>query len=189
MKQSPRRQVLILSFLGQMACLYMAIVPASCQAKLLYDFVEDSTGDILATMELFQIPATVNDFMELTFSPTGDAKFGFGPQYLGAFDSSLGPGSAVISDGVGGLVGDGGFVSWIDDDPPPSDLGLTSSFSVEFHTIDFIPKVKLEVVVAESVPIAVEGHWLAAVPEPASSVLLIGSVVATVCFYRCGLRK
>jgi hypothetical protein len=158
------------------SCLAIGLTSASCHAQLFYDFVEDNTGDVLATIELFQLPASVNDFVGLTFTPEGQAIFGFGPEYLGTFDRSTGPGNAVVSDGGSGLVGDGGLVSWVDDDPPPSDLGLTSSVIVDFYAIGFIPKVKVEVIVAESEPVAAEGHWVV-VPEPSSLVLIILAAV------------
>ena len=105
------------------ACLAVAMMSASSQAQLLYDFIEDGTDVVLATLELSMLPATHTIEVELTFTPLGRGDIrATRPLYLGSFDTQSGPGMAVIDDGAGGLVGDMGFVIWTDDDPPDSSV-------------------------------------------------------------------
>ena len=41
-----------------MACFAIAIMSASSEAQLFYDFVEGDTGDVLATLKLTSLPST-----------------------------------------------------------------------------------------------------------------------------------
>ena len=87
-------------------CLSVVFVCNRTEASLFYDFEEDGTGAVLATIELASLPATHTEVLGLTFSDAGQAIFGFGPTYLGTFDTSA-TGTDIpsewIDDGMGGL--------------------------------------------------------------------------------------
>ena len=76
----------------------------ACSAQHVFDFVEDGTGDVIATLELLKLPAeSPSDIGSLTFSAAGDSVFGFGPTYNSNFEFRIdSPESAPvlnISDG------------------------------------------------------------------------------------------
>ena len=63
----------------------------ACSAQHVFDFVEDGTGDVLATLELLKLPAeSPSDIGSLTFSAAGDSVFGFGPTYHSNFEFRVG---------------------------------------------------------------------------------------------------
>jgi hypothetical protein len=103
------------------------------EASLFYDYEEDGTGTVLATLELASLPATHTEVLGLTFTPAGQAIFGFGETYLGTFDTTVGDTPAqMIADGIGGLRSTTvGAVSSFNDLDPPSSLVITPEhFSV-----------------------------------------------------------
>jgi hypothetical protein len=101
-----------------MACFTVVIMSASSDAQLFYDFVEQTSGDVIATLELSSLPATLSEFQGLTFTPEGEAIFGFGPVYLGDFDVDASNGSVVADDLEGGLAGEPQNVRWMDTNSP-----------------------------------------------------------------------
>jgi hypothetical protein len=104
-----------------MACIALTVMSASSEAGLFYDFVEDGTGNVLATLELSSLPATHTEVVGLTFTPAGEAIFGLGPTYTGIFDNSFPTGGSLVDDGSGGLKGEPNLVDIVDFDPPESD--------------------------------------------------------------------
>ena len=162
-----------------MACLAVAMMSASSHAQVLYDFINDGTGEVLARLELAMLPATKTIEKELTFTPRGEAIFGLGPLYLGSFDTQSGPGRAVIDDGAGGLVGDMGFVTWTDDDPPYASVPPIGEpallFRLEFSddTNTLLDSIVLEDVAGSLTERA--GEWRL-VPEP-SGFAIVGAAV------------
>ena len=73
-----------------MACFVVAIMSASSEAQLLYDFVESPSGDVLATLELTSLPATHAEVAGLTFTPAGEAIYGYAGLYSPMFDKCRG---------------------------------------------------------------------------------------------------
>lgn len=84
------------------ACVAVVMISADGQAQLFYDFVESPSGEVLATLELTNLPATHIDVAGLTFTPTGEAIFGYTSPYTGGFDYTPEP---ITDDGIGGLSG------------------------------------------------------------------------------------
>ena len=92
----------------------IAFVTALClgasqaSASLLFDFQQEGTGTVLATLEATGLPftptpgPTAEGLLALTFTAEGQAIFGQGPTYLGTFDGATG---LVHDDGAGGLMG------------------------------------------------------------------------------------
>ncbi|MAT70346.1 MAG: hypothetical protein CMJ58_12575 [Planctomycetaceae bacterium] len=121
--------------------LTVAAIPACCEgarAAATYEFVDSDTGQVLARLELRQLPATAPDVLSLTFTAAGEATLGYGGGYAGTFDGMdlfdttampvfgqpppvyTGPPPAFIDDGLGGL---GPYTAtnyeWIFDSDPP----------------------------------------------------------------------
>ena len=66
----------------------LAVVCGRTEASLLYDFEEEGTGTVLATLHLAGLPATRDEVLGLFFTPQGQVLFGYGPTYPGTFDGS-----------------------------------------------------------------------------------------------------
>ena len=100
-----------------MPCFVVTITSASSEAQLLYDFVESPSGDVLATLELTSLPATHAEVAGLTFTPAGEAIYGYTGLYSGSFDTSF---AMLLDDGIGGLQGNGDGTSEgnVRDSPP-----------------------------------------------------------------------
>lgn len=136
-------------------------------ASLLYNYEEDGTGTVLATLELASLPATHTEVLGLTFTPAGQAMFGFGETYLGTFDTTGGDTPAqMIADGIGGLASTTvDAVSFFSDQDPPSSLVTTPElFSVYATDVSGHDGIVL-FGVPES-PVST-GDWRA-VPEPSA---------------------
>jgi hypothetical protein len=84
-----------------LACVTAVVIPGSCEAQLFYDFVQEGTGDVLATLELTTLPATHEEIAGMTFTPAGETLFGFVSPYAGEFDGTILPWD---DDGAGGLA-------------------------------------------------------------------------------------
>ena len=87
-----------------------------------YDFVQDGTGVVLATLTT-DTPTPFNhmNVVSLDFTIEGDAIFGFGiGEYSGTFDFTNAAGEFFVSDGSGGLAGQGvdPWTQFVDADPP-----------------------------------------------------------------------
>lgn len=120
------------------ATFVIVALSADAEATYFYDFEEAGTGDVLATLELSNLPATFRDFNTLTFTPEGEAIFGLGPIYQGSIEWQAGGlGSVVSSDNAGGLIADSEFgVAWFDLFPPyaavPPDGSPPGYFAIQF---------------------------------------------------------
>lgn len=137
------------------------------EASLFYNYEEDSTGTVLATLELASLPATHAEVLELTFTPAGQAIFGFGGTYLGTFDTTDGDTPAqLIADGIGGLRSTTvGAVSFFSDQDPPSSLVTTPElFSV--YATDVSGHDGIVLFGLPESPVS-SGDWRA-VPEPSA---------------------
>lgn len=86
--------------IGLVAVTLLALTSSS-RASTIYEFHQDGTGDVLATLELSALPATESEVVSLAFTPAGDAIFGLGELYDGTFDSSA---KSFVDDGSGLLV-------------------------------------------------------------------------------------
>lgn len=106
------------------ALLVLTAVPTS-HASQLYQFEQDGSGTVIATMELAQVPA--NDVSHLTsfkFTAAGDATFALGTGELENIFNFFG-GSAG-DNGGGGLVGTGVSTGFLSSDSPPIPSDLTN---------------------------------------------------------------
>lgn len=135
------------SILPRIALVYIVVfIPSGAsRAELSYDFVQDGTGDVLATLELSKLPATHNELNGLTFTPTGEALFGYTSPYTGSFTSST---NLFSDDGMGRLVGQPANAFFRDDSPIESTHQISGTFRVdlfihamvgELSSIDVIP--------------------------------------------------
>jgi PEP-CTERM motif len=136
-----------------------------------YDFIQDGTSDILATISTNGAdPFTHADVIGLTFTAEGDAIFGVGTSDVSSFLSSTG--ASLTYDGFGGLEGTGtgqnGFL--LMDPPPPHDppiqfgqmtlhAGGTDPDSISLESDDLPPMDP------------VTGVWVLVVPEPGTAAL------------------
>jgi len=159
-----------------LACVTM---PSMSQAELFYNFVQERTGDVLATLELSSLPATARDINGLTFTSHGDALFGLPSPYPGTF-STLIPSREFVfgDDGMGGLTG-GTFGSRAYDwNPPESSVYPypTGFFVLEGSRTDQFgrrlpDRMGLSLATTPQSFIGTNGHWLR-VPEPSGVSIL-----------------
>jgi hypothetical protein len=165
-----------------LTCLSVALMCTRTEAALLYDFEEEGTGTVLATLELASLPATHNQVLGLTFTPEGQAVFGYGPTYPGTFDFTV---RLFVDDGVGGLTcPDGVGNAWINDDAPPAGLyevlpnsamfGLGTGFDPGGP--DYMVLKMLSPWVGGS-PYVIRPGWWVVVPEPTCLALVVGAVI------------
>ena len=54
-----------------LACVTVAMMTTRTDAQLFYNFVEQTSHDVIATLELSSLPATLSEFQGLTFTPEG----------------------------------------------------------------------------------------------------------------------
>jgi hypothetical protein len=152
-----------------LAALALALLCGPAEANLVYNFEEDGTGNVLATMELSSLPATHSEVVILEFSMDGEAIFGVLGLYSGTFDTTD---DAFIADGADGLAGSGaGTISSIFDfDPAIVDavffeLNASGNVGEDRINVNFGP---------DSDPIFALGDWRrTAVPEPTSTALIV----------------
>ncbi len=161
----------------------VACVAASTQASVLYDFQQAGTATVLATLELSSVPANETHIAGLTFTPAGDAIFGFGSTYSGTFDTSNG---AFADDGVGGLQGGidygGIFAATMTDNDPPASTVFPGPFAFS-PILDLYADSRPDEDVIHMYPNGpgsplayVSGNWRQ-VPEPATlGFLIIGGM-------------
>ena len=157
-------------------------LPTLAQGPYLYQFEQEGTGEVLATLELASLPATqLSDLLSFRFTDAGDAVFAIGTNDFGPeFDFF---GSSASGDGAGGLVGPA-FIS-LDEPPIPSDLtnypefllsntlqiriGAPGSFDLlEYRYDDSNFQIRI---------LSVDGNWIQ-VPEPSALALFcVGAIV------------
>ncbi len=155
--------------------LFSVLIAKSCVAQIHYRFEAEDTGTVLAGLELAQLPAAFSDIVELTFTPDGQATFGYGGVYPGVFDLSVN--DSNLFDTGNGLHGS---ASIHDNDPPDSSIVPTVGtfrFALSFGGPGIGgPEIDQIIVTSNDERaepgISVSGRWLA-VPEP-STVLLLG---------------
>lgn len=159
-----------------LVCCFVVVMSYDASAQLLYDFLEDGTGTLLATLELSSLPATHEEVVALTFTPQGEVILGFGPTYDGGFDVTSG---SFVADGAGGLTGsvdgssifdftpeqsillpNGTFLFRLDANPPGSPLDFMTAF----------PEIGI------GNPIGASGNWRL-VPEPSLTGLCLIAVL------------
>ncbi len=122
------------------ACVVVVMLSSAAMATAQYDFVQESTGDILATVELSgSSPWFHADVASLTFTPEGVDIFGLPTPYpAGAFTESSA--QQWITDGIGGLREESGLLASAvisDLAPPPSLLvGAADTFTFDMYATD-----------------------------------------------------
>jgi hypothetical protein len=167
-----------------MRCIVMpsfvvTITSASSEAQLLYDFVESPSGDVLATLELTSLPATHAEVAGLTFTPAGEAIYGYAGLYSGSFDSSFG---MLLDDGIGGLQGNGDGTSEgnvRDSTPPLSQFSMFGPLNFLLVADDNVNEdtIALSLLVGDvGVTIESVGDWRL-VPEPSSIGLCLTAIL------------
>lgn len=166
-----RHSIIVLTIVPALA---LAFLCNRTEATLFYNFEEVGTGTVLATLELASLPATHTEVLGLTFTPAGQAFFGFGETYQGSFDTSVGDSpAAMVDDGFGGLrstrVGDVSFLT--DNDPPSSaTAGVLSSFALSASSTPGRDSM------IGHIEFFRRGDWRA-IPEASSLVLAVSSVL------------
>ena len=171
-----------------LAILLFVLPTTSCPAQHFFDLVQEGTGDVLATLELFAVPAvTLTDVAGLTFTSEGDALFGFGVgAYSGVFDQmSSGP---IDVSPWGELHGPlANFVPTIEDLNPPAsstDPGFTNPrLILRFQNVDFTAST-FGIIYGNTfaqTTISAKGNWLSPIPEPSGVMLsIVGVLFGTV---------
>jgi hypothetical protein len=157
----------------------VTITSASSEAQLLYDFVESPSGDVLATLELTSLPATHAEVAGLTFTPAGEAIYGYAGLYSGSFDTSFG---MLLDDGIGGLQGNGDGTSEgnvRDSTPPLSQFSMFGPLNFLLVADDNVNEdtIALSLLVGDvGVTIESVGDWRL-VPEPSSIGLCLTAIL------------
>ncbi len=176
------------------ALILLVATGASCQAQNLFSFIQEGTEDVLAKLELSNLPATtLADIAGFEFTEAGNAIFGLGVgPYAGEFDSFTGGELDISSEGILGgteLSSDGAVTLG---DATSSPLTLTffvvdiqdTSDDQSIRFVDSSPegtevggtatgKIELgDATIADST--IAEGNWHVVVPEPTSLCLLLG---------------
>lgn len=115
--------------------LVLVLVANYVQAQS-FEFIS-SDGEALATIEFSELPASLTEFVSLTFTPTGEEIFGFGSVYTGEFDALESPGNGsrfvtnALDGTLGGIDNDGvQVVSLVDRDPPTSEAFTLETFAI-----------------------------------------------------------
>jgi hypothetical protein len=150
------------------------------EAQLRYNFEQEGTGAVLATLELSSLPATHTDVVGLTFSSIGQSILGYPAVFPGTFEHTF---MAIVEDGIGGLGEMEGAELWDFNAPRPSThpTGGASLVNLQFwSTVGFD-----SIDVTDDRPgfidydISVNGDWRL-VPEPSSFTLcLLGALFVT----------
>jgi|GEM_PF-3997796 len=146
----------------------------SANAQTEYQFERENSGEVLAILRLSSLPATHNEILSLSFTPAGEALYGFGPNYAGAFDTTddRGDSVTVADNGSGELLcidcNQVQQVSFIDNDPPPA----TGGFPDAIFSINLFDDVST--LTRNGTPFRAAGNWVIAVPEPSSMSVCIG---------------
>jgi hypothetical protein len=161
--------------------LTFAFMSDRADASLFYDFEEDGTGTVLATLELASLPATHTEVLGLTFTLAGQAVFGYGPTYVGVFDTSI---FAFVDDGSGGLESSYSpsiRASLLDQNPPFSPIaagGNAFELIAGRAVVEPLDEMLMGGFVYGDVPDAY-GDWVV-VPEPSCLVLAVSAVLVGV---------
>jgi hypothetical protein len=137
----------------------------TAEATLLYNFEQEGTGTVLATLELDSLPASHSQVVSLDLSTEGVSIFGFSSPYAGSFDTSVG---TFIADGLGGLEGSGdsAIATLVDNDP-----AIVDAVAFTLTADDNIGLDQIEIYFGpDSSPISELGDWVA-VPEPSTLIL------------------
>lgn len=147
-----------------------AALPAACQAQQLFNFEQDGTGEILATLELLELPAVeLSDFGDLSFTAAGDAILGqgvgvFTDPLMFSMDRQRVTGLTIIDDELRS-VGDGSF---------PNAQGALfepeGNMLISFRSVGGDTPSEFRLI--NQGGIFVRGRFVAAVPEPTSAILL-----------------
>jgi hypothetical protein len=153
-----------------LAALALALLCSPAEADFVYNFEEDFTGNVLATLELSSLPATHSEVVSLEFSMDGEAIFGVLGLYSGTFDTTD---DAFIADGADGLAGSGPgtFSSIFDLDP-----AIVDAVFFELNASGIVGEDRINANFGpDSAPIFALGDWrtTAAVPEPTSTALIV----------------
>jgi hypothetical protein len=137
----------------------------TAEATLLYNFEQEGTGTVLATLELDFLPASHSQVVSLSLSTEGTSIFSFFTPYAGSFDTSVG---AFIADGLGGLEGSGdsAIATLVDNDPE-----IIDAVAFTLAADDNIRRDQIEIYFGpDSSPISEFGDWVG-VPEPTTLTL------------------
>ena len=149
---------------------------APAQATLIYNFVQNGTGDILSTLELNDpAPYDHNDVVDLSFTTKGDALFGLGVGTFGIpFTATLN--GLIATDAGGSLISStGGIVfirtgrsDFVPGPGPNTGDDLTLLFLGSANNSEISLSIDFN---AGGTPQA-NGEWTV-IPEPASLLLLV----------------
>ena len=148
----------------------MLFCTANLASATIYDFVEGSSGDVLAVLETDGTdPFDHTNVVDFSFTAAGDAIYGFGlGSYGGNFTDTAEP---MTSDGNGGLTGAifgvGGIFSF---DPPASTLHNLNAFWFQAELSSGFDSLIGQKVGGGPV-VRADGDWVS-IPEPGSFVLL-----------------
>jgi hypothetical protein len=137
----------------------------AAEATLLYNFEQEGTGTVLATLELDFLPASHSQVVSLDLTTEGTSIFSFFTPYAGSFDTSVG---TFIADGLGGLEGSGDFAiaTLVDNDP-----AIIDAVAFTLAADDNIRRDQIEIYFGpDSSPISEFGDWVG-VPEPSTLTL------------------
>ena len=166
-----------------LACIMVAVMSASTEAQVFYDFVNDPPIAVRARLELSSLPATYAEVVELTFTPEGDV-FGLGPSVSGPFHfmtfstvtetlpMNLGcTGCAVSHNGhqQSFMFKQAGFFSVV--------LGMEVSFVLGFGNVaggDSFGFTNLSPPVFTSR--LFNGDWIRVIPEPTTAALALAAL-------------
>lgn len=160
--------------------IFMAILlshTADTHAALVYEFVQQGTGDVIAYWELSSLPAGHEEVLSLTFTPIGETMFGLGETYAGEFDGWVQ--NKATDDGMGGLGDDEGNMilpSIFDlEDVPISSLAVgANETTMNLRYGNGAGEDRIWYSFDSPGSIIADGDWrLVGVPEPSTFVLAV----------------
>lgn len=93
----------------------VAMLSATTSASNIYQYFEEDTNSVLATIEFSSLPATQNEVLDFSLTPAGQIWFGYGPTDVFDLDFSL---DQMADVGDGELRGNRPLAT--QSSPPPS---------------------------------------------------------------------
>ena len=164
----------------------------TCQAQRFFDFVSDIRGEpgedeVLARLELAQLPANHEDVVSLTFTEAGQALFLLGPVYQGEFDRTANQVGITVA-GPAINVTDGLLVSIMGTDVVFDDRDQVELFDLSGDSLGFGQGLFLRFEnsfgqLGNATINEVPGQFVA-IPEPSSVVILAVFIVFAILFSR-----
>lgn len=167
------------------AFVFSYLLASSSQAQQLFDFIEDGSGDVLATLEVFNFPANdASDFGALSLTPAGSSALSLSGEPISVdITTALGFGQTVFAD-QGGLSLDISGATVASGLGTGSTLIGTTEIALTFIVTEDPTSASLLALVDSNSIRTTNGRFAISVPEPATGSLLVTALLSGVRFVR-----